>query len=1126
MLITKKTFLKKVEQKCATNTKNVEQFKSTPSQSNFYLNRLESYLLKLVIPFLRIAYCPRSNYFKVKGDLILISANICKSLSKILPLHQNLIPVRFKRRLAYTGSFIEEFVEKEKVQMYFDWLKQNNHLYKDLDLDLSLVDEFLNESESSAKTVESDYDHVSSENGEYESDNSVSAILESQFEGYSKPEEENNRFSDQTTIFMDKYCEDPNLPTVANKLASMIVDYEISRKIKIDDLSDFELDDEEVNDEEFLRLVDAELDFPEKGHRKSNETPKNTDSDGLFELCISTNQEYKLRSKAGKEAIKIREKMKKIDVAPGEFGDFKNWGEDVFLEEKAFPEKFPYGTGGYLSSCIVNPENDIGFANYCINQIMSADPKFRNDCTYLFFILLVKELIHLKRCKSTYMRQVSRLPDLNKTNILTLDKANLSRFNRTFQVFKSMRGTTMYFEEAKRNVMATLRQNGCPTLFLTLSCAEFDWEELLKEVIETVERRTVSADYVANLSKSEKNRIISTNVVQTTLHFNKRIEKFFHLIQGDFFVGGRDSYHVSSYFYRIEFQQRGSAHVHALLWLRNQNDEEAPSYWYDKDTKSNDSCDKEERARKKIENFADFLISTSPEDMTCFSHTLTKKVNCTECNQLKEKVQQFQSHSHTFSCRKKRKVITIREFEGHGRLDGISHGAALVRVPICRYKFPKFPLDETKLIKGIPKDADEDQVKEMKGDLSKIIKYLIRQTYTNKKLEDLQSWKNLRSLDFYEFLYEVGMFKKQTFFEYLTEEDKKEAKKRYLNAIAVSIQGSAIVILKREVKDIFVNGFNKIIMRLHKANHDLQICIDLYAVAQYVCGYLTKNESGISKLLKAIDEASKNLSQMERLNALASVLDKSREVSIQEAIYRLLGLCMTKSSVKVKYLSTIHPNFRDGLLKGNISELDDSESIFHTSAHEYYENRPLESNEDDVEYDQDELVNDYWEKLSLAEFWSSYEIIYDKSAKKRCKKNSKTKIQVLLNNKGYIRKRSQMAILRYYLNHNNDEDLARGLLILFMPFRNEHQEIHQKDVKELLHQNRENIEEKRSLFEKYKVLTDLISEIQPDEINEEENSDNEDEKETFEDMESTSLTDVDQFDRWAKSQAHKDLTSV
>lgn len=172
-------------------------------------------------------------------------------------------------------------------------------------------------------------------------------------------------------------------------------------------------------------------------------------------------------------------------------------------------------------------------------------------------------------------------------------------------------------------------------------------------------------------------------------------------------------------------------------------------------------------------------------------------------------------------------------------------------------------------------------------------------------------------------------------------------------------------------------------MRLHRANHDLQICIDLYAVAQYVCGYLTKNESGISKLLKAIDEESKNLSQMEKLNALASILDKHREVSIQEAIYRLLGLSMTKSSVKVKYLSTIHPNFRDGLLKGNISELEDTDSIFHTSAHEYYENRPLESNEDNVEYDQDETDTGYWSKISLAEFWSNYEIIYDKNAKKK-----------------------------------------------------------------------------------------------------------------------------------------------
>ena len=55
-----------------------------------------------------------------------------------------------------------------------------------------------------------------------------------------------------------------------------------------------------------------------------------------------------------------------------------------------------------------------------------------------------------------------------------VDRSNLSRFNRSFQVFKNMRGTSMYYEESNKNLMALLRQNGCPSAFLTLSCAEFE----------------------------------------------------------------------------------------------------------------------------------------------------------------------------------------------------------------------------------------------------------------------------------------------------------------------------------------------------------------------------------------------------------------------------------------------------------------------------------------------------------------------------------------------------------------------------------------------------------------------------------------------------------------------------
>ena len=194
--------------------------------------------------------------------------------------------------------------------------------------------------------------------------------------------------------------------------------------------------------------------------------------------------------------------------------------------------------------------------------------------------------------------------------------------------------------------------------------------------------------------------------------------------------------------------------------------------------------------------------------------------------------------------------MTIGESEGHGSLDGVIKGTELSNISICRFLFPKFPLDENNLIIGMPKEKEEGVIKKCKADLAKITKYLVRQTNTENRYDQSQSWEKLKCLSFWEFLYEVGMFNGNKKLEEFDDQEKATAKNRYLNAISAGIQGSAAVILKREVKDMFVNGYSRQIMRLHKANHDVQICIDQYSVAQYICGYLTKNESGISKLLK------------------------------------------------------------------------------------------------------------------------------------------------------------------------------------------------------------------------------------------------------------------------------------
>ena len=438
-----------------------------------------------------------------------------------------------------------------------------------------------------------------------------------------------------------------------------------------------------------------------------------------------------------------------------------------------------------------------------------------------------------------------------------------------------------------------------------------------------------------------------------------------------------------------------------------------------------------------------------------------------------------------------------------------------MKMPLCRFNFPQFPLDQTTLIVGISKETDEAVVRNRKLDLRKIKTFLIRQSSQS------ESFLILKNMSFIQFLHYAGMFEQHKSVNEYSEEEKSLARTRYLNALSSSIVGRAKVFLQRKVEDIFVNPYNIKIMSIFEANHDLQLCIDPYAATQYISKYITKNEAGKTLLLQAIDEETSNLKQVDKLNAMASALDKNREVSSQEAVYRLMGLPMTKSSVKVKYISTNHPHHRDGLLKGNIEELNDDEPIFHSSAHQYYESRPLASDQINcINYVVEELQDNYWESLSLAEFWAQYEVVY--GYKRNSKVNRKTNVIPLLGNKGWIRRRSEMAILRYYLNYSNNEDLARGLLILYLPFRNEMSEIHQKDVESLLEENRRMIEEKRSIFEKYKNMTDLISTIQSDSTLSENHID--EENETSDEIETTSELQIEQFNRWAKAQATKDLS--
>ena len=151
----------------------------------------------------------------------------------------------------------------------------------------------------------------------------------------------------------------------------------------------------------------------------------------------------------------------------------------------------------------------------------------------------------------------------------------------------------------------------------------------------------------------------------------------------------------------------------------------------------------------------------------------------------------------------------------------------------------------------------------------------------------------------------------------------------------------------------------------------------------------------VSKNLKSInDEAvDKGESVKETIDKLAKALDKGREVGIQEAVYRLLGVKMTKFSAVVRFVNTNHPDRRDGMLKSDLPSLSEDEAIFQNSLHDYYQDRPY-SNEQDPEE---------WNEMSLSDFIACY-IAYKSSGNSERKKKNQATIQQRV----YYQKRTSM----------------------------------------------------------------------------------------------------------------------
>ena len=266
-------------------------------------------------------------------------------------------------------------------------------------------------------------------------------------------------------------------------------------------------------------------------------------------------------------------------------------------------------------------------------------------------ILLGKSQIALRKCKQG--NQTITAGQLKQEGGLE----TLIRHDEGYKFLRVLRRSPPYFEKAKKDLFPMIRQLGPASLFCSFSSAETKWLHLLRILVDNTDYTDEQLD---NLDWNEKCRLIQSDPVTCARHFDFQFNTFLkQFLKSNCAPLGK----IKDWFYRVEYQQRGSPHIHMLIWL-----EDAPVFGLDKD--------------EDVTAFVDKIITCKKPDDDPILLDLVNR----------------QTHRHSHTCRKKKNV--------------------------CRFNYPQPPMRSTQILHPLENDISPATKRNLKQSWKDIMKKL------------------------------------------------------------------------------------------------------------------------------------------------------------------------------------------------------------------------------------------------------------------------------------------------------------------------------------------------------------------------------------------------------------------
>lgn len=563
------------------------------------LNDLERRFIGLRIVFMKLVALPKGGQYGISGDCVNVPAKVtamCTLLPR-MPEAVQLVTFKLKRKLMYKGHHMMSDINPHKVMAALIWLKEHNPLYTDIEINHDWLND-LNTDPLWEYLAKKDHPANSSQ-------------VTSQTKQVDVQQDAKHHPMDQVVTDNVQHTTKPHKQDIH-------VDVTVAQDLQNDAA------DEECACEQ--RIIDHNSEI----------------SLQPFATCLQID--------AVENAI--------FCVAPGEGSKPRYILTDEDFEALAFPDLFPTGNYGTTGTSKVQRIRKLDMRRYFNQRLLNVDGRFGKSIEYVLAAQYATELhqvqgniYHALKLRQGIAGQKINAGMLRNPQIIQ----QLQHTEQAYKVLQSIRGTPAFWQLKLLECYAMLRTLGPPTFFVTFSCADYHWPEIIQAVGHQYNRNFSDQD-VENMNWATKSLWLRRNPVTAVRAFQHR----FNAIHSYIMSKAQPLGHVVEFVEKVEFQARGSPHVHAIYWVQD-----APVFG-----DSNDVT---------IQRFHDTYISAKippPDDAL---HDIVKSRQMHQCSKY------CQRHKS------------------------------------CRFGFPKMPVKQTTVTRGKISDVD---VESFVSHMSKLKTYL------------------------------------------------------------------------------------------------------------------------------------------------------------------------------------------------------------------------------------------------------------------------------------------------------------------------------------------------------------------------------------------------------------------